>query len=205
MLALLKNRQGGIVNKFSRDVPFRVPADKLDITRRGNFNTMLFFDAPPGRYTLETAVLDRENMKISTRRAVLMVPPVTPGVKMSSITVIRRMEPAAPDDDPEDPMHFSGGKVTPSLGGEVSGAVSFYFVVYPDPANTRQAATHHSVRQGRTSRGTGATRVVRPPTPTAASPTSPVRRRCPPVQYEIRAQVAQGTSRVEEHAFFTVQ
>ncbi len=204
VLALLKNGQGNVVNKFSRDVPFKVPADKLEITRRGNFNTILYFDAPPGRYTLESAVLDRENMKTSTRRAVLMVPPPGPGVKMSSISVIRRMEPAAPDDDPEDPMHFTGGKVTPSLSGEVSGAVSFYFVVYPDAhAAEKPQLTIQFLKDGQP---VAQAQPELPPAdaygriPYVASSSA-----LPAGQYEIRAIIAQGSTRAEEHAFFTVQ
>jgi hypothetical protein len=204
VLALIKNRQGGVVEKLSRDVPFRVPADKLEQTRRGVFNTILYFKVPAERYTVESAVLDRENLKVSTRRAVLIVPPYSGGIAMSSIAVIRRVEQAPEGDDPDDPWHFSGGKVTPSLTGEVSGAVSFYFVVYPQPGLAEKPQlTLQFLKDGQP------VAQARPELPEAdklgripyVASSSPL----PPGQYEIRAVVAQGAGRAEEHAFFTVQ
>lgn len=77
MLALLKNGHNGIVNELSRDVGFRVPAGRLDTT-------------PPGDFCpLETAVLDRGNLRTSTRRAVWVAPPVDHAHPETSSSEIR--------------------------------------------------------------------------------------------------------------------
>src|SRR5437879_6523251 len=121
MLALIKNPSGEIVRRFSRDVPISAPGGSLDAFRRGHFIQTYHVDLGPGRYTLETAVMDQEGTKASAKRVSLVVP-VEPSVAvgMSSMALIRRIEPepqSAPALllDTGDPFRFSGGKVVPTL------------------------------------------------------------------------------------------
>jgi VWFA-related protein len=134
LLALVKDADGQVAGKVSRDLANDIPADKFEAFSRGN----LIFTQPmllaPGRYTVETAVVDRENGASSVRREALFASDM-PGVGLSSVIVVRRVDPLNGGRDLTDPLQFAGGKITPSLGG-VYGAeteIPLFLVVYPVP------------------------------------------------------------------------
>jgi hypothetical protein len=135
VLALFKDQKGEIVERFSRDLPLYAPADKLEALRRGNYIQTYHLNLAPGRYTLDSAIMDREAMKASAHRAAVVVLPPSTGVALSSLALIRRIEPQAADSDNQDPFHFEGGRVVPTLDNAIpastSGELSYYFVVYP--------------------------------------------------------------------------
>jgi VWFA-related protein len=146
VMAIYKDAQGAIVRKFSQDVPAQAPIDQLDAFKKGHFIYTQHAELAPGRYTLETAVLDRQGMKVSAKRLAVIVPPPSAGISLSSLAVVRSIAsdhalnpPAAPVPS-GDPFEFPGGKVTPSLDDAVKGgagaSLSLYFSVYPQPQAT---------------------------------------------------------------------
>jgi len=145
VLAIYKDSRGGIVRKFSQDVPATAPIDQLEAFKKGHFIYTQHAELAPGRYTLETAVLDREGMKLSAKRLAVIVPPPSPGVGISSLSMVRSIATDRALDAPAlvqsgDPFDFPGGKVTPSLDDMVKGgpgaALSLYFTVYPQAGAT---------------------------------------------------------------------
>ena len=138
VLALLKNEQGTVVKKWNRDVPTQGAADKLQAVQAGFFTLKDQFSVPPGRYTLEAAVMDREGSKLGARKSAFVVAAKPQGVSMSNIDLVRRYEPNAQGLDPSDPFQFQGGRITPTLISTISGGkgsqLTMFFVVYPDPA-----------------------------------------------------------------------
>src|SRR5262249_4657160 len=130
--------EGQVVQKFSQDYPLEGPIDRLEALKRGNVIFIRNFHLALGRYTLETAAHDREANKISARRAVIVVPPARQGLSMSSIAVIKRIDPVDLNvKDPDNPLRFEQGKIIPNLGDGIQprpgSQVSFFFVVYPAP------------------------------------------------------------------------
>ena len=121
VLAIVKTSGGGIVEKISRDVLLRHQLDQLDATRSGHFIYTQHVELPPGRYTVETAVLDRENLAVSGKRQALIVPEPTKGLALSSLALIRSMAQATAQSDPDDPFEFTGGKITPTLDDSLKG------------------------------------------------------------------------------------
>ncbi|MFN0124656.1 MAG: VWA domain-containing protein, partial [Blastocatellia bacterium] len=77
MLALVRDAQGAIVRKFSKDQTLEGAADKMAGLQQRSYVYENNFALAPGRYTLETIVQDREANKLSSRRAVLMVPAIS--------------------------------------------------------------------------------------------------------------------------------
>ena len=75
VLALLKNEQGTVVKKWNRDVPTQGAADKLQAVQAGFFTLKDQFSVPPGRYTLEAAVMDREGSKLGAASPPSWSPP----------------------------------------------------------------------------------------------------------------------------------
>jgi VWFA-related protein len=142
LMALLKNEQGEVVAKFSQDYPLEGPLDRLEALKRGNVVFMRNFRAKPGRYTLEMAVVDDETKKTSARRAALMVPAGL-SLRMSDITLIRRVDPLTPaDEESDNPLLYEKVKIVPNLGDPIQAGpearLGLYFVVYPDPAKAEK-------------------------------------------------------------------
>jgi hypothetical protein len=210
LIALVKNANGEIVQRFSHDLPLVGPLDKIAMAKAGRFLYKEKITLPPGRYLLETAVLDHGSNKAGARRASLVVPQSGAGVHMSNLAVVRRYDAEAKNLDPGDPFQFQGGRVTPALAGTVyavKGALlSLFFVVYPDakiPANPEGFVEY--IKDGIVV-GKGAI-----PLPAADAQgriryvmSSPAESMTPGT-YEVRAVIKQGETRTEERAFVNVE
>ena len=136
-LALVKDEQGQVVGKITRDLPMEEPLDRLKGFQQGRaiFTKQLLL--APGRYTLEAAVADREGEKIGARRtSVVLAARPAPAIALSAITLVRRMDQAPPNPEADDPFVITGaGRVVPTLADKVPGgagkALSIFFSVYP--------------------------------------------------------------------------
>jgi len=151
--ALVKDAQGQVVEKLSKDLPYAVPHAKIEELRRGvvSFTTPLHL--PAGRYSLETAAVDRDSMHAGVHRSVLVVPPVAGGLAVSDLVLVRRVDPAEEPHNPSDPLLVRGGAVTPEVSGVVDpalpGDLILYGVAYPPlPADKPVRATLEILRDG---------------------------------------------------------
>ncbi len=132
LLALVKNAQGEIVERVSKDVPSDV-ADKYLAGLRGE--TMIYEHAvnlKPGNYTIETAVVDQQGNRASTN--VFAVDNADkPGLGVSDITLVRRIHDLARPAEASDPFEIPGKRAQPYLSDALpAGAQPYiYFVVYP--------------------------------------------------------------------------
>ncbi|MBZ5582137.1 MAG: VWA domain-containing protein [Acidobacteriia bacterium] len=139
LVALVKNASGQVAQKFTRDMPLQGTLDKLAGVKGANFIYKETMTLPPGRYTLETAVSDRENGRLGVVRASYFLSSEPKGVALSDIALVRSYQPGANALEPSDPFQFQGGRVTPTLTRVVKAApgamLSLFFVVYPDASN----------------------------------------------------------------------
>ena len=137
LLAILKNSNGEIVEKFSKDFAVQVAADKVSAYKEGNLVQTFRTELPPGAYTLEAVVMDRFDNKASVKKTPVTVRDPSTKLSMSDVVVVRRTE-ALKDNQILDAFYFQGGKVVPTLSNTLKGGpgnvLSFYFAVYPDPA-----------------------------------------------------------------------
>jgi hypothetical protein len=133
--ALVKDAEGRVVDKISRDIPYQMPADRPGELQQAAVTFTQPFTLPPGRYTIETAALDRESMKASVRRSVLVVEPVPSGLATSDITLVRRVSALEGPPNSADPLQARGGQVLPELSSTMTFApgdkMSFFAVAYP--------------------------------------------------------------------------
>ena len=133
-IAIIKDAAGEVAAKLSRDLPFQATADKLEAFRDGYVSVTLPVSLAPGRYTVETAVVDQLAVAAAAHRSVLFVPA---GVdfSLSDVLLVRRAEPGTAQPDSMGPLELSGRKITPALDGSVpydsKGDVALYFVAYP--------------------------------------------------------------------------
>jgi VWFA-related protein len=137
-LVLMKDPQGVIKRKISRDVPYSGPLDKLDQFRQGNIAYNEYFPLAPGRYVMESALVDRVGEKLSAKRQVFLLAAQPPGVAISTLTLVRRVEPAGLQEGTaearavkaNDPFRFPGGKIIPALTTGIKGGSGATLAVY---------------------------------------------------------------------------
>jgi VWFA-related protein len=131
--ALLKNEQGEVLQKLTRDRSLQVTAEQM---KAGNFIEKLPAVAAPGKYTLESAVMDLESGKIGTQRSEFTVSASAKGVGISSLTAVRSYVPNAKGLDPDEPFQYEGGAITPTLNTHVvrtpDSALRLFFTIYQD-------------------------------------------------------------------------
>jgi VWFA-related protein len=139
IVALVRDASGQVVDKFSQDSPFEIPDDKLDVVQKLPITWTHPFDLPPGHYTVETAVLDREGNRVST--SVLSLDnPERKGLGLSSVMLVRRMAPVEGQADAANPFEYTTNRVVPWLNPALQRDARpyAYFVVYPDKASAEK-------------------------------------------------------------------
>lgn len=210
-LVLIKDAQGRLVRKATRDVPFSGPLDRLDGFRAGNFIYDDYFPLAPGRYVLEAAVWDPLGERLSTRRVSFVLPAPDPAsIALSSPLLVRRIEAGdaadvtygAADDRGPNPFRFEGGKVTPTLDERAAGELAVYFVIYPAPGAAPPELFLEFYRDGE--RLSQSKPVLPPAGADGRIPYAAVTdiSRFPPGGYELRIVARQGARAVEERLGF---
>lgn len=208
LLAVLKNSNGEIVDKFSKDFAVEVALDKVEAYKAGNLVQSFKTELPPGTYTLEAVIMDRYDNKTAVKRTLVTVPKPSSKLSMSDVVEVRRTE-ALKDNQILDPFYFPGGKVVPTLAGTLKGGpgniLSFYFTVYPD--HTIKDAPKLTMSFYKEGQYLGAAEAPLP----EAQPEGriPYIANLPadkftPGAYEIRVGVIQGSSKAEEKVAFQV-
>ena len=197
--ALVKDAKGEAVQKLSRDRNFQVTADQL---KMGNFVDKMMVALPPGKYTLESAVMDRESGKVGTARSEFTVAARGKGVGISSLTVVRSFTPNAKGLDPNEPFQFQGASITPTLDDSVrrvpDAALRLFFVVYRDATMSAKPTVEIEFLQD----GKSLTKVPLPLPEADAQGRIPYvmtvpAAAIPPGLYEVRATAKQGDTSSE--------
>ncbi len=154
-LVIIKNNEGRPVRKITRDLPVQAPLDKLEAFQQGNFIYSDTFSLPPGRYTMESAVMDRIAEKVGVKRAILALPSMPAGIMLSDLAFIRRVDTSSvpvESDLAADPFRFEGGKIVPQLTASIPAGkdaqLSLYFVVYPSAGTAKPYLTMEFSREG---------------------------------------------------------
>jgi VWFA-related protein len=204
--ALVKDDQGQIVSKISRDIPYEEPADKMDELKRGVVSFTSPFFLTPGHYTMEVAAVDRLNMKASVRHIALVVDQDS-GLSMSDVEVARRVDPAP--ENPSEPLQAHGGLVTPELSDTVqpdaAGKLTIYAVAYPTaPVDAPVDATLEIWRDGRLLMKTPASAVPPDATGAASILASLKTEKLPPGNYNAQVSFEYKGQKVEKMIAFTL-
>ncbi len=214
LMVLVKNAQGTVVRKFARDLPLAGASVMLSQVKSGHYIYTDHVAVAPGRYTLESAVLDQEASKVSARKSSFFVPQAT-DLALSSVSIVRRVEAVKAgaldlNVEDENPFEFRGGKVTPTLNSTLPGgkgaSLSIYFVVYPDSKNAEKPQlTIEFLKDGQIV-GKGSPQLPQPDAkgriPYLATSSA---ESMPAGLYQVRARVKQGTAEAEETTTFSVE
>ena len=146
MLALLKDGDGQVVDKFSEDYAYEVPDADVGKVKGGMITFTHPAELPPGLFSLETSVIDGESGRASTAKLVFNNP-ARKGLGLSSAMLVQRLDPATGNAGAGDPFEFQMDKdqrrrVVPELRNAFTPAAkpAVYFVVYPDKALAEKPA-----------------------------------------------------------------
>ncbi len=206
LLALVRDHEGRIVERFSDDYPFEGPLANLPGVKRGNLIFKRPFTVPPGQYTVDFVAQDRDSGRTSVQKTRLLVPP-TEGVAVSSVSIVRRVEEAGPDVPGDDPFRVDRTRVIPNLDLPIVKSqnpnLSVYFTVYTTPGVTPKIALEFL-------KGDTLVARARPDLPAADKDghipyvvTFPIAG-FEPGRYSVRALVMQGGSVAESETAFTI-
>jgi VWFA-related protein len=138
VMALVRNENGEVVERLSDSFPLEGPIDRLPALKRGRLSFKRQLWLAPGRYTVLAVARDQTTERSSVHAMTVVVPDATVEAPLvSSLSVIRRVEPASPQPDTvEDPFRSEQLRIVPSLDMPISRAanpqLSAYVVVYPD-------------------------------------------------------------------------
>lgn len=141
LLALVKDSNGQVVDVVRRDAPFDIAGENLAAVRTSTIPFAAVVDVPAGRYTVETAVLDREANRVSVADF-HFESQRTKGLDLSSVILVEQLQALKTIADPADPFQFPGngiqaGRVIPALSTALSAEAHplVYFVIYPNASN----------------------------------------------------------------------
>ncbi|MGO9229927.1 MAG: PA14 domain-containing protein [Bryobacteraceae bacterium] len=203
VLAQIRDEAGRVVERMSQDFSSAIPDGRLPAFRAGSIGYTHGVTLPPGRYTVEAAVADREANQASVQ-TVQFENPEFGGIALSDLMLVNKLEDVDGPPDQDDPLEHSGKRASPELGGVVSAASHpfIYFLVYPDPAAggkprmevALSCAGRIVVRQ---------TAELPAPDASGAIPMS-IATLAAPGRYAIAIAIQQGSQRVERRLEYTL-
>ena len=209
LLALIKNSSGEVVSKFSKDFAVQVPLKNVDEYKGGNLVQTFRTELPPGPYTLESAIMDRNGNKMGVKTSSFTVPDSTQKLALSDVVVVRRTE-SLKNNQILDPFYFEGGKIIPTLENTLKGGAGnvlpFYFAVYPDPAvKDPPKLTMAFFKDGQYLGSAGASLPAVQQDGRIPYIANLPADKFAPGSYEIKVGITQGASSVEQKVAFKIQ
>jgi VWFA-related protein len=203
LLALVKNADGVIVDRVSKDVPSEVSDDQFERVRWEFMTYQQAVNLPPAHYTVETAIVDQEGNRASTGTFEIDNRQQR-GVGLSDLAVVRKLENLTTPADPADPFEYTGKRVLPFVTSNLlAGTKPFvFFMIYPEPGNaTKPVLRARLLKDGRTI-ATLKPEVAGPDASGAIPMLLKLTEK--PGSYEVRATVTQGNSSTERTLQYTL-
>ena len=206
-LAVIRDRDGAIVESFGRDMPFQTASSLLEDTRHRRFLFQERVELPPGHYTLETAVQDRLADHYNATTKAFTVAPPEDGMGISSLALVSGVNPAGEDAPPDGAFQLAGKSVIPALDGVVPGGpgavARLFFRLYSGSAGGTPEVAFEIFQNGR--------QIVRKPlklgdaSDGAGQVISLDVATLPAGAYDLAVIAAQGTRQVSSHTIIVIQ
>jgi VWFA-related protein len=149
LLALIRDANGEVVDKYSLDKPYYIPDANLAAVRAERLTLTHAFDLPPGKYTVDAAVVDREGAQASSQAGTFEIPAAPKGVAISSLAMVDHLD-AVETPDSSDPFTVKDKHVVPMVQAAVSPSTKrwIYFVVYKDKDSQEKPKIHVEFKSG---------------------------------------------------------
>jgi hypothetical protein len=199
LLALVKNEEGNIVARVSRDVSSAV-GDKTLLGLQTD--TMIYEHAvtlPAGRFTVQTAVMDQEGQHASATEFRLEN---RPDALLSDVALVARIYPLDRAPDASDPFEIPGKRAQPFVNTSLpAGARPYiYFVAYPEPGAEPQLEVQF-IRNGQVAETQHP--ALPKPDESGAVPMA-IQPAASPGEFEVRVVLKQGDKSAERSLKYTV-
>ena len=153
VLATIKDSEGAVMERFSEDIARRWSGAGSAGTAPAFISFERSFVAPPGKYVLETAVIDGLGGKASAKRQTFEIRGSNSVPDLSDLIVVRGMEPLDNEGGDPDLLWRADKRVEPNLYGPLpAGAhsVSVFFLAHTDPKSQAAAKVKLEIlRDGR--------------------------------------------------------
>jgi hypothetical protein len=203
VLALIRDAESRVVEKMSQDFPFEFPDVRLAAFQAGSFSYTRTVTLPPGRYTVEAVVADREADQASVR-SLQFENPEYGGVALSDLLLVKKLEEINGPKDASDPLEYSGKRALPELGGLVRASVHplIYFMVYPD--TSADAKPHMEVEFSLGGRIVARQAADLPAPDTSGAIPMSIATVPEPGNYSIKIAIRQGSEHVERSLDYSV-
>ena len=118
VLALLRDESGEIRQRLSQKIDWKAPLDQLEAARRGTLQWHKSFQVPPGKYTLEVALADRQSKRFGVKKIPVVIAAPAPGQLF--LSAVSRIRPeSAPAPAHPDWLKFNGAALTPHATAKV--------------------------------------------------------------------------------------
>jgi len=143
VLATISDSSGAEIERFSEDIARHWAAGGSAGNVPGFISFERSFAAPPGKYVLETAILDNNSGKAAVKRQAFEISAAQSLPEISDLLVVRDIDPADEESGQPDQVWGNGQRVEPNLYGEMpAGAnnVSVFFLAHTD-AKSQEPAT----------------------------------------------------------------
>ena len=140
LFAMVKDADGQIVDKYGREFAYEIPDDQFAGVKNSLLDYTHAFHLPPGHYTVESVLFDREGKRASTSKTEF--DSTRPkGIALSSVVLVGRADPLTGKPEEDDPLLFQGREVVPALDTKLKPDAKplAYFVIYPDKTSTEKA------------------------------------------------------------------
>jgi len=150
LLALVRDANGEVVDKYSLDKPYYIADANLAAVRADQLTYTHVLDLPPGRYTVDAAVVDHEGFQATAETGSFEIPAPPKGLAISSLAMVQHLDPAGAQPDTADPFTFQGKHVVPMVQAAVDPGTKrwVYFVVYKDKSNPEKPRIHVEFKNG---------------------------------------------------------
>jgi VWFA-related protein len=150
LLALVRDANGEVVDKFSLEKPYYIPDANLAAVRADQLTYTHMLDLPPGRYTVDAAVVDHEGAQATAETGSFEIPALPKSIGISSLAMVEHLDSAGAQPDTSDPFTIKDKQVVPMVQATVSPATKrwIYFVVYKDKSNAEKPKIHVEFKNG---------------------------------------------------------
>jgi VWFA-related protein len=150
LVALIRDANGEVVDKYSLEKPYYVPDANLAVMRADRLTYTHALDLPPGKYTVDAAVVDHEGAKASSQTGSFEISAPPKGVGISSLAMVGYLNPVGDKPEANDPFVIKDKLVVPMVEAAASPSVRrwIYFVVYADKASQEKPKIHVEFKNG---------------------------------------------------------
>jgi VWFA-related protein len=133
---------GKLVQKLFRDNDLEIPEERADAFRKQSVSLNTPFRLGPGKYNVDTLVMDRNSTHTGHTRTVLQIPASEGGPGLSQMVLVRRFEPA-PGVAIQDPLRFQDTRIVPESTGVVPAGspAAVFFNIFPVTSGKQEASS----------------------------------------------------------------